>query len=72
MTLAQEAQMKVEERPFTIEEAQNAAEAFITSASAFVMPVVAIDGAELGDGTPGPVARRLREIYVAAAREAAA
>jgi D-alanine transaminase len=72
MTLAQEAQMKVEERPFTVEEAKNAAEAFVTSASAFVMPVVAIDGSELGDGTPGPVARRLREIYVTAAREAAA
>ena len=35
-----------------------------TSASAFVMPVVEIDGTALGDGTPGPVARRLREIYL--------
>jgi D-alanine transaminase len=72
MTLAQEAQMKIEERPFTIEEAKEAAEAFVTSASSFVMPVVEIDGTALGDGAPGPVARRLREIYVAAAVEAAA
>ncbi|MEZ5716755.1 MAG: D-amino acid aminotransferase, partial [Paracoccaceae bacterium] len=54
----------VEERPFTIEEAKAADEAFITSASSFVYPVVEIDGAGLGDGTPGPVAKRLREIYL--------
>ena len=64
LTLAREAQMKVEERPFTIEEAQGAAEAFITAASTFVCPVVEIDGATLGDGSPGPMARRLREIYI--------
>jgi D-alanine transaminase len=64
LRLAAEAQMEVEERPFTLEEAQAADEAFITSASAFVMPVVKIDDAPLGDGTPGPVARRLREIYL--------
>ncbi len=56
--------MKVEERPFTIDEAKDAAEAFITSATTFVTPVVEIDGVRLGDGTPGPVARRLREIYL--------
>jgi len=61
---AREAQMEVEERPFTIDEAKQADEAFVTSASTFVMPVVEIDGALLGDGTPGPVARRLREIYL--------
>jgi len=71
LELAREAQMKVEERPFTIAEAQGAAEAFITAASTFVCPVVEIDGAALGDGTPGPVARRLREIYISAARAAA-
>ncbi|WP_339948438.1 D-amino-acid transaminase [uncultured Albimonas sp.] len=68
MKYAKEAQMKVEERKFTIKEAQEAAEAFFTSASAFVTPVVEIDGATLGDGTPGPVARRLREIYLAESR----
>ena len=64
LKLAREAQLRVEERPFTIEEAQGAAEAFMTSASSFVTPVVEIDGVKLGDGAPGPVARRLREIYL--------
>jgi len=64
LRFAREAQMEVEERAFTIEEAQAAEEAFVTSASTFVMPVVEIDGAKLGDGTPGPVAARLREIYL--------
>ena len=64
LRFAQEAQMEVEERNFTIEEAMEADEAFITSASTFVMPVVEIDGKMLGDGTPGNVAPRLREIYL--------
>ena len=64
LRFAEEAQMEVEERNFTIEEAREADEAFITSASTFVMPVVEIDGASLGDGTPGRVAPRLREIYL--------
>jgi D-alanine transaminase len=68
---AREAQMQVEERAFTVEEAQGAAEAFVTSASSFVTPVVEIDGAALGDGRPGPVARRLREIYLAESRRRA-
>ncbi len=65
LAFAREAQMRVEERPFTVEEARDAAEAFVTSASSFVTPVVAIDGQPVGDGRPGPVAARLREIYVA-------
>ncbi|WP_424969979.1 D-amino-acid transaminase [Dinoroseobacter sp. S76] len=68
LRFAREAQMKVEERPFTIEEAQNAREAFITSASTFVMPVVEVDGEQVGDGAPGPVALRLREIYLEESR----
>ena len=71
LRFAREAQMEVEERGFSIEEAQGADEAFITSASTFVMPVVEIDGVALGDGTPGPVARRLREIYLEESRKAA-
>ena len=71
LRFAREAQMEVEERPFTIAEAQAADEAFITSASAFVMPVVEIDGAKLGAGTPGPVAVRLREIYLDESRKTA-
>ncbi|MFC4217399.1 D-amino-acid transaminase [Pseudophaeobacter arcticus] len=64
LRMAAEAQMEVEERLFTIDEAKEADEAFTTSASAFVMPVVEIDGVALGDGTPGPIAKRLREIYL--------
>ena len=71
LKLAREAQMEVEERSFTIAEAQQADEAFTTSASAFVMPVVEVDGVSLGDGTPGPVALRLREIYLDESRKAA-
>ncbi len=71
LRMARESQMKVEERPFTLREAQDAAEAFVTSASSFVMPVVRIDGREVGGGSPGPVARRLREIYVEESRAAA-
>jgi D-alanine transaminase len=65
LAYAGEAGVKVEERPFTVEEAQDAAEAFITSASAFVLPVVAIDARPVGEGRPGPVAMRLRDIYIA-------
>ena len=64
LRFAAEAQMEVEERPFTVAEAQAADEAFVTSASAFVMPVVQIDGVALGQGKPGPVVARLREIYL--------
>ncbi len=71
MKYAAEAQLQVEERSFTLEEAQAAEEAFVTSASAFVMPVVEIDGVKLGAGTPGPVATRLREIYLEESRKAA-
>ena len=70
LRFAAEAQMEVEERAFTIAEAQAADEAFITSASAFVMPVVQIDGADVGKGKPGPVATRLREIYLDEMRKA--
>ena len=64
LRFAVEAQMEVEERPFTIAEAQGADEAFITSASAFVMPVVEVDGVAVGTGTPGKIVARLREIYL--------
>jgi D-alanine transaminase len=66
--LAEERQLRVEERPFTIEEALGAKEAFITSASAFVQAVVKIDGKVVADGKPGPMASRLREIYIDFAR----
>lgn len=68
---ARDLQMEVEERPFTLDEAMAADEAFFTSASAFVMPVVQIDGASVGPGTPGPVATRLRDVYLDEMRNAA-
>jgi D-alanine transaminase len=71
LRFASEAQMEVEERLFSIEEAQQADEAFITSATTFVQPVVKIDGETVGTGTPGPVAMRLREIYLDESRKAA-
>ncbi|MEO1677592.1 MAG: D-amino-acid transaminase [Pseudomonadota bacterium] len=71
LEFARQAQMEVEERPFTIEEAKAADEAFITSASTFVMPVVEIDGETVGDGKPGHVAQRLREIYIDESRKVA-
>lgn len=70
LRFAREAQMVVEERAFTIAEAHEADEAFITSASTFVLPVVSIDGQAVGTGKPGPVAARLREIYLDESRKA--
>jgi D-alanine transaminase len=71
-SIANALQLKFVERPFTLGEAKQAKEAFITSATSFVTPVVKIDGETVGDGKPGPPARRLREEYVrfAAAGEA--
>lgn len=57
-------QLKLVERPFTLAEAKKAKEAFITSATSFVTPVVKIDGDAVGDGKVGNTARRLREEYV--------
>ncbi|MFA5580422.1 MAG: D-amino-acid transaminase [Paracoccaceae bacterium] len=71
LCLASEAQFEIEERPFTIAEAQDADEAFVTSATTFVQPVVSIDGAVIGSGKPGPVAQRLREIYIDESRKSA-
>lgn len=71
LRLAKEAQMEVEERGFSIEEAQGADEAFITSATTFVQPVVTIDGSSVGTGQPGKIALRLREIYIEESRNKA-
>jgi D-alanine transaminase len=60
-------QLKLVERPFSLVEAKQAKEAFITSATSFVTPVVQIDGEKVGDGKVGPTVRRLREEYVRAA-----
>lgn len=71
LELSRQAQVEVEERAFTLEEAYAAREAFVTSASIFVLPVVEIDGRRIADGEPGPITRRLRALYIEAARAAA-
>ena len=58
-----EAQVKVVERKFTVAEALAAREAFISSATGAAVPVVMIDGQKIGDGTPGAVTRRIRDLY---------
>lgn len=65
--LAAETGISLEERLFTVEEAYEAAEAFLTSASNFVLPVVSIDGRPVADGRPGALTKRLRELYLAMA-----
>jgi D-alanine transaminase len=67
LAIAAEAGLTLEERPFTVEEVRGAREAFITGAGTLVLPVVRVDGQALGDGVPGPVAKRLRELYIESA-----
>ena len=62
--MAKEHGVTIEERLFTPDEAYAADEAFLTSASNFVLPIVEIDGKRIGGGQPGPVVRKLREIYL--------
>lgn len=61
--------MKVAERPFDLQQAMAAREAFLTSATTFVMPVVAIDGRPVADGKPGPVSLSLRQAYIEKLKE---
>lgn len=63
--------IRVEERAFTPDEAKSAREAFITSATNFVVPVTRIDGQAVGDGAPGALTRRIRDIYIETRRAAA-
>lgn len=63
MRAAEQVQLTYIERPFTIEEAKQAKEAFITAATNLVMPVTHIDGEPLNNGKPGPVSLRLRHIF---------
>ena len=71
LALAEERQLRVEERAFSVEEALAAKEAFITSATVFVQAVVSIDGKKVANGKPGPMTSRLREIYVEFAKATA-
>ncbi|MEO0412423.1 MAG: D-amino-acid transaminase [Pseudomonadota bacterium] len=68
LALANEEGLTIEERGFTLDEAYAAKEAFITSASTFVLPVVSIDGHGIGSGAPGPIAAKMRKRYIAFAR----
>jgi D-alanine transaminase len=63
--------MEVDERPFTPADALAAKEAFITGAGTLVLPVIAVDGKPVGEGKPGPVATRLRRLYIEQARATA-
>ncbi len=60
--------LELDERPFSVDEAKAAREAFFTAAGAFVMPAVSIDGVRIGDGKPGPVTTKLRDRYLDQAR----
>ncbi len=71
MGIAKKAGLTLEERPFTVAEAREAREAFVTGAGALVLPVVKVDGTILGDGVPGPVAKELRRLYIAEAQRIA-
>jgi len=68
LDLAAETDIQIQEQPFTTDEAKSADEAFITSATNLVMPVVGIDEATIGDGSPGPLTKRLRNLYIENAR----
>lgn len=69
LALAAEQALTLTERPFSLDEAWDAKEVFMTSASSFVLPIVRVDGRQIGDGRPGPTARRLRELYLEFARK---
>lgn len=60
--------IELDERPFTVEEAKRAKEAFFTAAGAFVTPAVSIDGIKIGDGKPGPITTKLRTLYLEKAK----
>lgn len=62
--LAEKEAIQIEERLFSLQEAYDADEFFLTAASIFVMPVVEIDGKIIGDGKPGDIVKRLRELYI--------
>jgi len=63
--------LQVDERPFTPDEARAAKEAFITGAGTLVLPVISVDGKPVGGGKPGPVAMKLRNLYIERARATA-
>ena len=71
LRLAKDNGLTLESRPFTVQEACGAAEVFYTSASTFVTPVISIDGRPIGSARPGPLAQKLRNIYIEMAQTVA-
>lgn len=67
--LAKQLDLDLEARPFSVQEALQAAEAFSASATALIIPVISLDGKRIGTGTPGPWTAKLRETYLACAHE---
>ena len=65
--IANEHNVKIEERPFTTQEALEADEAFLSSATVFVLPIVDIDDHQIGDGKPGPICTKMRKMYIESA-----
>ncbi len=63
--------IELEQRPFTVEEALDADEAFLSSATTFVLPIIEIDGKTIGDGKPGKIAKMMRQAYIDSALEVA-
>jgi len=59
--------IEVEERLFSVKEALNADEAFMSSATTFVLPIVELDGKKIANGKPGPIYRKMREMYIESA-----
>jgi D-alanine transaminase len=69
LRLAASQGVRLEERPFSLAEALAAREAFMSAASAFVLPIIEIDGRKIGDGRPGPISRAFRALYIDEARQ---
>ena len=68
MDLITSEDIELDERPFSVDDAKEAREAFFTAAGAFVMPAISIDGVKIGDGKPGPITTKLRTLYLDRAR----
>jgi len=64
MDLIASEDIELDERPFSVDDAKEAREAFFTAAGAFVMPAISIDGVKIGDGKPGPITTKLRTLYL--------
>ena len=64
LELSEKHNIKVEQRLFSVEEALNADEAFLSSATTFVLPIIEIDGKKIGDGKPGEFAIKMRKMYI--------